>query len=235
MQKYATPEDAREARRVRNRIASKQRKAARAIAQGREPGRVGGVRKYVSDEERAAARKQAYDRWRERNLEYVRERDAETKRKERRARAAAEGRKLQKVGGDPHLSPEERRERARRNSLSYWQKHPAKRKEAGRKYYLDNKPLWREKVRNRRARRKNAQGSHTNEDIQLLWELQRGRCVFCLKRMRWGKFEIDHHIPLALGGSNDRGNLRLLHRKCNREKAARDPAYHAKQNGLLCW
>lgn len=57
----------------------------------------------------------------------------------------------------------------------------------------------------------------------------------CLKPLIKNKFHVDHHMPLVLGGSNDRSNLRLLHQKCNLSKGARDPAEHALQNGLLCW
>jgi len=233
--KYATPEEAKEAKYARNRAASRKRHAAKAIAEGREPGRVGGQSKYATDEERKSAARAAHKRWRERNLESIRVKQAESQRAARRARAEAEGRKLQKVGGDPKLTPKERRERARLNSLSYRRKYPERAKQQSDRYYAENKERFLANSRNRRARKKGNGGAHTKEDIELLWELQRGKCVFCLKPLKRGAFHIDHHIPLAKGGSNDRGNLRLLHKKCNLEKAAIEPAAHAKRNGMLCW
>lgn len=233
--KYATAEEARAAKRERNRIASKKRKAAKAIAEGREPGRIGGPVKYKTDDERASARRETERRWRERNIERVRARDAEIMRRKRRERAAAEGRKLQKVGGDPKFTPEEKRERARINSLSYRRKYPDRGKAQSDAYYAAHKDDVLENSRNRRARKAGNGGEHTKEDIELLWQLQRGKCVFCLKPLKRGAFHIDHHLPLALGGSNDRGNLRLLHKKCNLEKAATHPVIHATRRGMLCW
>jgi 5-methylcytosine-specific restriction endonuclease McrA len=233
--KYETPEQARDAKREQTRIRLKKRRDAAAIAAGREPGRVGGPVKHRTDEERKEARRLAYQRWRERNIEYVRTRDAEIQRRKRRERAEAERRKLQKVGGDPKLTPEERRERARLNSLSYRRKYPERGKRQSDQYYAENKPLFRIKESNRRARKKGKGGTHTKEDIDLLWELQRGKCAFCLKPLKRGSFHIDHFIPLARGGTNDRSNLRLLHKKCNLEKASTDPFEHAQRNGLLCW
>jgi 5-methylcytosine-specific restriction endonuclease McrA len=32
--------------------------------------------------------------------------------------------------------------------------------------------------------------------------------------------DIDHHVPLAKGGTNAITNLRLMHSTCNRDKAA---------------
>ncbi|MCK8788014.1 HNH endonuclease, partial [Roseomonas sp. NAR14] len=46
---------------------------------------------------------------------------------------------------------------------------------------------------------------------------------------------VDHYVPLALGGSNDRSNLRLLHAACNLSKGARHPIEHGRSLGLLCW
>ena len=34
---------------------------------------------------------------------------------------------------------------------------------------------------------------------------------------------------------NDRNNLRLLHKRCNQSKSARDPIEYAREHGLLCW
>lgn len=234
VRKYATPEEAREVQRARNREASKRRKAERALAEGRVPGVVGGPRR-LSDDERAANQKAAYVRWRERNIEHAREIQAASKRRERRKRAEAEGRKLQKVGGDPKLTSEERRERAMARSLAYWKKHPERRVELARQYYEAHKEDYIQKARNRRARKVDAGGTFNRADIEFLLEQQKGRCVFCLGPFKSGKFEVDHHHPLALGGTNDRSNLKLLHSKCNRSKGARAPEEHAQRNGMLCW
>ena len=45
------------------------------------------------------------------------------------------------------------------------------------------------------------------------------QCGICLKGVIYDDpFQVDHIIPLALGGSNDPNNLRVTHRSCNIKK-----------------
>lgn len=44
---------------------------------------------------------------------------------------------------------------------------------------------------------------------------------YTLKSPDPGSFEIDHIIPLTLGGADDLENLAPSHRRCNRAKAAK--------------
>lgn len=49
----------------------------------------------------------------------------------------------------------------------------------------------------------------------------RGRCRSCNSRIAPGQFwDVDHIIPVALGGSNDTANLQVLCRACHRQKTA---------------
>ena len=50
-----------------------------------------------------------------------------------------------------------------------------------------------------------------------LYEAQKGICFLCGKPLD-GTYEIDHKKPLIKGGTNDRNNLCLTHRHCNRKK-----------------
>lgn len=88
--------------------------------------------------------------------------------------------------------------------------------------------------RNRRARHKMAEGRHTRRDIESILMLQRYRCAnpLCASNLRSG-FHVDHILPLALGGSNDRFNLQALCPTCNRRKHAKHPLDFARENGLL--
>lgn len=45
--------------------------------------------------------------------------------------------------------------------------------------------------------------------------------VACAECRSTEDLTIDHHVPIALGGGNDRGNLRVLCRSCNSRKGAR--------------
>lgn len=78
--------------------------------------------------------------------------------------------------------------------------------------------------RNARARKRNAQGSHTATDIRLQFKAQGGNCWWCGKSFQLGEYgsatgyHVDHRIPLHKGGSNDAGNLCLACPPCNLSK-----------------
>lgn len=61
---------------------------------------------------------------------------------------------------------------------------------------------------------------------------QRFRCANC-KKFLFDGHHVDHIVPRAKGGTNDKPNLQLLCPKCNREKSCLDPIEHAQQNGRL--
>lgn len=86
--------------------------------------------------------------------------------------------------------------------------------------------------RNRRAREKNAEGSHTLEDIADIRRMQKDKCAICTKPLL-GKGTIDHIIALSKGGSNFRRNIQLVHKICNCRKNAADPIEFAQRGGRL--
>jgi 5-methylcytosine-specific restriction endonuclease McrA len=88
-------------------------------------------------------------------------------------------------------------------------------------------------VRNRRARKKGNGGKHTAAQIRDLLVRQRHKCPFCSANLRRG-FHADHIMPLALGGSNDIGNIQLLCPTCNDSKGFSHPiAWAQKKRGRL--
>jgi 5-methylcytosine-specific restriction endonuclease McrA len=62
-----------------------------------------------------------------------------------------------------------------------------------------------------------------NTTLRSLWETYRGRCCYCTTRMRKAHATIDHYMPKALGGTNERDNLRLACLRCNGLKGAMHP------------
>ena len=114
--------------------------------------------------------------------------------------------------------------------------------ELNRTHYESNKELrakqtkaWREanpdKVRtyshNRRARKKNAEGSCTVADLTAIRAAQtdsKGRliCWRCGNPIK-GTPHLDHWIPLNKGGSDGPGNKHYMHARCNRTKADKLP------------
>jgi 5-methylcytosine-specific restriction endonuclease McrA len=99
--------------------------------------------------------------------------------------------------------------------------------------YIKNNP---EKIAARNAkshaRRIKAPGTYTADDVKALMALQRGLCAACRCSIRL-RFEVDHVMPLARGGSNDRKNLQLLCRSCNRRKQAKHPIDFMQSKGFL--
>lgn len=104
--------------------------------------------------------------------------------------------------------------------------------ERTRQWALDHPEESRINVRNAKAKRKNAVGVHSAEDIKSILKLQKRKCAYC--KLKLGKkYHVDHIVPLARGGTNDRKNLQITCADCNLSKGARDPIFHAQQLGML--
>lgn len=85
----------------------------------------------------------------------------------------------------------------------------------------------------RRARLRGAKGAHTGEQLKDLLVKQRFKCACGCKRSIKNRYHVDHHMPLALGGSNDISNIQLLHPICNLKKGALHPVEWARRMGRL--
>jgi 5-methylcytosine-specific restriction endonuclease McrA len=86
--------------------------------------------------------------------------------------------------------------------------------------------------RNRKARKKKAEGCHNGEDIQRIFEAQNGKCACC--KIKVGKkYHVDHITPLSRGGSNWPSNLQILCPTCNTRKHAKDPIEFMRSRGML--
>ena len=175
--------------------------------------------------------------WSAKNRERRREYTHKSYRKHRdRILATVKARKL--ANYDRHISLRreyyaKNRDKRRAEARLYYANNRDKEKARYIRFRESNRETLRAIWRNRTAREKNAQGSHTAADIKRLHELQRGRCAACFKPLR-GVYHVDHREALARGGSNDWTNLQLLHPRCNMKKHARDPIeYMQMEHGLL--
>lgn len=91
-------------------------------------------------------------------------------------------------------------------------------------------------VRNRRAAKNLAEGSHTSKDVGFIFDQQRGLCANCketLEKSGSNTYHVDHIMPISKGGSNWPSNLQCLCPTCNMRKNAKDPFAWANENGRL--
>lgn len=87
--------------------------------------------------------------------------------------------------------------------------------------------------RNRKARVRNAPGSHTGADINSIFKAQRGKCAYCRSSFSKVPKHVDHIIALVNGGSNYPSNLQLLCDTCNQRKNSSDPIEFVRTMGML--
>lgn len=93
---------------------------------------------------------------------------------------------------------------------------------AQKKWRMKNKDKVRSYMAKKRAKRAQAVGKFTSADIKKLIKKQKAKCNgcrCCIKK----KYDIDHIMPLALGGTNWPNNIQLLCSPCNSFKRAKHP------------
>lgn len=99
-------------------------------------------------------------------------------------------------------------------------------------YRAVNKRRYATLERVRRARKKQAEGTHTLDDVKRILKAQRNRCAYCRKPL--GKdYHVDHIVALSRGGSNWPSNLQCTCPSCNTSKNARPAEVFARSVGLL--
>lgn len=111
------------------------------------------------------------------------------------------------------------REKNKEKVLEYNREYRLTHKEEIHQYYLsrkgdeDYKEVSRAAVRNRRARRNYIEGKITKKEWLDLLEKYGNKCLKCGRTDV--KLELDHVIPLALGGEHSINNAQPLCRSCN--------------------
>lgn len=74
----------------------------------------------------------------------------------------------------------------------------------------------------RRARILKAEGDHNYSDVERIYDEQGGTCFYCGCELK-ETFQADHFIPLARGGGNGAGNIRVSCAPCNASKGPKMP------------
>jgi 5-methylcytosine-specific restriction endonuclease McrA len=137
-----------------------------------------------------------------------------------------------KVAAQKLRHREKYRDKAAAKTRQWRLANPDWAKEQVRQWQANNPEQRRCLNRKYRAIRKAAPGSHNAADIRNIMKLQRRCCAICREKLG-KKYHVDHIIPLALGGTNDRRNLQITCEPCNLVKAAHDPIDFMQSLGRL--
>jgi 5-methylcytosine-specific restriction endonuclease McrA len=98
------------------------------------------------------------------------------------------------------------------------EKHAAERNAYQRKYGKKNRDKLTLYTNNRRARKFEAKGSHTEQEWQELKAFHNFKCLCCGKQEPEIKLSRDHVIPLTQGGADSIDNIQPLCTRCNSKK-----------------
>jgi 5-methylcytosine-specific restriction endonuclease McrA len=109
------------------------------------------------------------------------------------------------------------RDRANEYNKQWRDAHPDEQRRNNMRYQAAHPDKVRVIKQRHRARKRGAAGSHTADDIKLIFESQRGRCWWCGCEVG-ENYHVDHRIPLSKGGSNSPENLVVSCPKCNWRK-----------------
>lgn len=129
-------------------------------------------------------------------------------------------------------TPEEK-ERDRLNLAKWRAENPEQNAASSKRWRQDNPEKSAAIDRNKRAKRKSAEGEHTAADVRSLIERQKNKCAECGVSLLVTGYHVDHIMPLALGGTNWPWNLQILCPPCNQHKHATDPFVFAQRKGRL--
>jgi 5-methylcytosine-specific restriction endonuclease McrA len=117
------------------------------------------------------------------------------------------------------------REKRLRYGQAYRAEHSDKIRSKNRDYYRQHRGRFYEYVNRRRARKAQAEGSHTEAE----WEALKGRynytCLCCGKREPDITLTRDHILSLDTGGSDSITNIQPLCKSCNSKKSTKNIDY----------
>ena len=106
----------------------------------------------------------------------------------------------------------------RRATVARWyRENPEKVKAWRKRWYAEHKDECLARNRNRSARERAAEGSHTAGEVWQMAEDQDWLCAYCEMPL-FGEFHVDHMLPLSRGGSDSWENLAITCPTCNLRK-----------------
>ena len=110
------------------------------------------------------------------------------------------------------------KERKREWDRKRHQKNKESQNERSRRWHRENRERSRENNRQKRARKLDAPGSHTADQVKARFDYYGNRCVYCGSS---DNLQIEHRIPLSRGGSDWASNLAPACKTCNCSKGTK--------------
>jgi len=114
----------------------------------------------------------------------------------------------------------ENREKVKAREIKYRAENRERLSVRDAKYKKDNLEKGRVYTQRRRARKANAQGDYTAEQLKARFDYHGNRCVYCDSTE---DLHADHQIPLSRGGTNFASNMVPACATCNKSKGAKTP------------
>ena len=124
------------------------------------------------------------------------------------------------------------RAKANASSAAWKAANKERRKATMAAWHKANPEYTRIRNQNRRARKLESGGKLSKGLSVRLFKLQRGKCACCGQPLGT-EYNLDHIMPIALGGSNTDDNIQLLRATCNKQKHAKHPIDFMQQKGYL--
>lgn len=115
----------------------------------------------------------------------------------------------------------------------YRQANPEKNIASCAKWRAANKMARRILDNNRNARKREVGGKLSQGLAERLFKLQRGKCACGCMQPLGENYQLDHRMPVALGGANEDWNIQLLRATCNQQKHAKHPIDFMQSRGFL--
>ena len=123
---------------------------------------------------------------------------------------------------------------ARKATRAAYLKNPDASKAYSKEHRSRRKDLHAVYAENKRVRKMNGDGRLSSNLVGLLLTEQGSRCPYCLNDLRVTGINLDHYMPLALGGPHQDSNIQLTCPHCNSRKRAKDPLDFLREMLNLC-